>query len=278
MACGEVSPTSAVGESLLFASPKRSNQEKGDPGIARQKAPCPALLAGLGPARPSEAKAQPRSGRARTSMCSNIRAFPPSPVALLGAMTGPVDQQPKQEQGNSKSRAAAAGEPLLFGSPVQRRRAGDQARRGACRRHARFCQYTDVLSKTPPDRRVPAALSRARTRGGLSLGYFSLATQREVTRRPPTERSEGGCEAPKPTKPCEESSSSERSQKYWIPASTGERRNPDRHPAGRRRDSGARRNDGISPQIAARHEASHRTANRRDRAACAHDTDPRRSG
>jgi hypothetical protein len=82
----EVSSASAAADLLLFASPKRSKQEKGDPGIARRVAPCPALLAGLGPAR------------TRTSMCSNIRAFPPSPAALLGAMTGPVDQQPKQEQ------------------------------------------------------------------------------------------------------------------------------------------------------------------------------------
>ena len=80
---------SAVAESLFFASPKKSNQKKGDPSIALRFAQFPALLAGLGPARPSEAKAQARSGRARTSMCSNIRAFPPSPAPLLGAMTGP---------------------------------------------------------------------------------------------------------------------------------------------------------------------------------------------
>jgi len=86
VAFGRVSPTSAVGESLSLVSPRESNQREGDPGIARQRAPCPALLAGLGPAR------------TRPSMASNIRAFPPSPAALLGAMTGPIDRQPKQEQ------------------------------------------------------------------------------------------------------------------------------------------------------------------------------------
>jgi hypothetical protein len=169
MPCRTVSSASAAADLLLFESPKRSKQEKGDPGIARQRAPCPALLAGLGPAR------------TRTSMCSNIRAFSPSPAVLLGAMTG--GERRSQSNGNSrsnnKSSGPAASGPLIFGAPVQRRRAGGIARRGARTMRARFRQYTDVLSKTPPARRVPAALPRARTWGGLLFGYLSLGHSRE---------------------------------------------------------------------------------------------------
>jgi len=82
---------------------KKSNQKKGDPSIALRFAQFPALLAGLGPARPSEAKAQPRSGRARTSMCSNIRAFPPSPAPLLGAMTGPKVKSRRNSNSNKSN-------------------------------------------------------------------------------------------------------------------------------------------------------------------------------
>jgi hypothetical protein len=151
-------------------------------------------------------------------MASNIRAFPPSPAALLGAMTGgevksnsrsnrksrsksksksksrSKSKSKSKSRSRSKSRSKSKSKSksvklpacalLLLGAPVQRRRAGGIARRGARTMRARFRQYTDVLSKTPPDRRGPAASSRARTRGRLSLAYFSLATQREVSRLP----------------------------------------------------------------------------------------------
>jgi hypothetical protein len=48
-----------------------------------------------------------------------------------------------------------------------------------------FRQDRDVLSKNPGTR---TRTRRARHRGGLSLGYFSLATQREVTRWPAGQR------------------------------------------------------------------------------------------
>jgi len=55
---------------------KRGGQDTPNSRIARSKlARCPALLAGLGPERPSEAKARQRSDQARKSMCSPFALF-----------------------------------------------------------------------------------------------------------------------------------------------------------------------------------------------------------
>lgn len=51
----------------------------------------PALLAGFGPAR------------TRASMRSNMRAFPPKPAALLGALTGAESQKHKQQLATARS-------------------------------------------------------------------------------------------------------------------------------------------------------------------------------
>ncbi|MGQ0802122.1 MAG: hypothetical protein ACT4NL_18655 [Pseudomarimonas sp.] len=155
-----------------------------------------------------------------------MRAFPPSPAALLGAMTGlwvksnskgrssgnsnnnnsnnssnnsNSNSNSNNSSGNGNNRRQLSRCALwlllwFLGSPLWRRRLGDQARHGVrAWMRVRFCQYMDVLSKTPPNRRELAASSRAPHRGRLSFGYFSLAKQRKVT-RPPLRW----------TKPCEE--------------------------------------------------------------------------
>jgi hypothetical protein len=76
-------------ESLSLACPRESNQREGPPGNRASPAlqsPCPALLAGTGPAR------------TRTSMCSNMRALLPFPSALLGAIYGDSTAQQQQQQ------------------------------------------------------------------------------------------------------------------------------------------------------------------------------------
>src|SRR5688572_15202065 len=74
--------------------------------------------------------------------------------------------------------------------------------RSNCRKRARFRRYMDVPSKTPAPTHDPGGQGegmdargramqeqlpdtrKARLRGVLSLGYFSLDKQREVTRTP----------------------------------------------------------------------------------------------
>ena len=79
--CREVSSASAAAEFLSLACPRERNQRDGHPTLAPDFVRCPALLAGLGPAR------------TRASLRSNMRAFPPSPAALLGARDGRESQE-----------------------------------------------------------------------------------------------------------------------------------------------------------------------------------------
>jgi len=76
---------------FLLLVQENVTKEKDTPSRnARMKpARCPALLAGLGPAR------------TRPSMASNMRAFPPSPAPLLGARRTGFQSQ-EQEQGQPK--------------------------------------------------------------------------------------------------------------------------------------------------------------------------------
>ena len=79
----------------------------------------------------------------------------------------------------------------------------DKARRVARRMRASFPRYTDVPSENPGPTSRPEGQDarRARRRGGLSLGYFSLATQREVTRPAEPDDTSHGWRAPCHDKP-----------------------------------------------------------------------------
>jgi hypothetical protein len=136
----EVSSASAAADPLLFARAKRSGQEKARPTLAPRCARSPALLARLGPAR------------TRPSMASNMRAFPPSPAALLGARDG---------KGEPRTTARA---PLLFAldlpSRKSRRRAGGSAATaGARRKRASFSSVHGRTVEKPrrPDANPPKA-------------------------------------------------------------------------------------------------------------------------
>jgi len=154
-------------------------------------------------------------------MCSNIRTFPPSPPALLGAMSGlKVNSNSQSEQRRKPEQHLEQQQPAdqpiaratCFTANIQVVRSGSgfgfgsgsgsssssrswgplcggggweiRPVRGARMDARRFSKAQDVLSKTPPDRRELAASSRAPHRGRLSFGYFSLAIQRKVTRPP----------------------------------------------------------------------------------------------
>ena len=156
----EVSSASAAAEFLLFARAKRRNPEKARPTLAPAYGRCPALLAGLGPAR------------TRPSMASNMRAFPPSPAPRLGAIDG--------TQGR-RSEALALDPPSRRSRQQSGGSAAQRARAGSARV---FRRYMDVPSENPAGV-LRTRRSRARSPGALLFGYFLLGTQEKVTRPPP---------------------------------------------------------------------------------------------
>ena len=75
--------------------------------------------------------------------------------------------------------------PLSPGPLSRGERAEEKARRGARTMRARFPAHTDVRSenlRSPLANPEDMDVRRARIRGALSFGYFSLCTQRKVTR------------------------------------------------------------------------------------------------
>jgi hypothetical protein len=195
----EVSSASAAAEFLSLACPRERNQREGHPTLSPRFARCPALLAGLGPAR------------TRPSMASNIRAFPPSPAALLGARDG------KGEPEATACKLFALDPP----SRRSRRRAGGSVRGIAHRRCASFSPVQGRAVEKP--RRLDANPRKARawSPGRVLFGYFLLATQEKVP-RPPLRR----------TKPCEQLASWEESQ-IKMDASLGwhDEQDMDDHPS-----------------------------------------------
>ena len=93
----------------------------------------------------------------------------------------PSDVAPLLRQGLPRSALA----PGSLSAAASRRRKSPQGARAGCARVR--CQYTDVLSANPgacSRSRSGRTPKRPRPRGCLSLGYFSLGKQREVTRPP----------------------------------------------------------------------------------------------
>ena len=121
--------------------------------------------------------------------------------------TASPQHQHQHQHNNAKAMviASAIAEPLRarraafdLPSPLQRRPGGGKARRVARMDASQFgvSPWMDCR-QTPQPGRVPhrSQTGEARKRGGLSLGYFSLATQREVT-RPPKEDETAPCPWP----------------------------------------------------------------------------------
>src|SRR5690606_13291203 len=172
-------------ESLLFASPKRSNQEKGDPTSA------PPLLRSVGSLRCSESVGRRELAHPCARTCA---PFPAGFLRYSALHTGPrAERAPRPESIRPRHRPSR--EQLTACGCAARK--ADQ--RGPClaaggrrnspkgRAHdARvFFASTWMCCRKPPEpERGPVGQDarRATDRGGLSLGYFSLATQREVTR------------------------------------------------------------------------------------------------
>ena len=131
-------------------------------------------------------------------MASNIRAFPRSAAALLGATYGILAPCRFRIGGVSPRACAWSKRGVWAASPARPRwprngapcrAAGGRSTRPAgarTRRCARSRSAGCAVREPAEPVRVPAGQDarRATGRGALSLGYFSLGKQREVTRRP----------------------------------------------------------------------------------------------
>ena len=84
------------------------------------------------------------------------------------------------------ARYARCSRSLAFRAPMARRVGEGKARRVAGTTPASLSSGQDALStnRRNPPAHLEGKARKARHRGGLSLGYFSLATHREVTRPP----------------------------------------------------------------------------------------------
>jgi hypothetical protein len=173
-------------ESLLFDSPKRSNQEKGDPIVA------PILLRRIGALRYS-----PLIGRRELAHpCARTSApFPDQRLRCSARHTGFARHtafaadalRPAPERGcaNRSGLRALRGHDGRVTGPLAGRRAGaapgPQGRAQGCAR-VRAAQDALSANSRSPIAHPEAGCRRATGWGALSLAYFSLGKQREVGR------------------------------------------------------------------------------------------------
>ena len=179
-------------ESLLFACPKRSNQEKGHPGFV-QRSLCERCAL-----RCSQSGSRRVRAGARRSCAAAERGHPwprtcaPFPAGLLrySARTRAVARGAGRQSSSSGSaihpdRSEAAARMAASWGPC--RSAGGWRISPQGRAHdARvfFASTRMCCRKTPQAERALAGQDarRATGRGGLLFGYFLLATQEKVTR------------------------------------------------------------------------------------------------
>jgi hypothetical protein len=175
-------------ESLLFDSPKRSNQEKGDPTVARRS------LRERRTLRCSEPGGRRELGHPwpRTST-----PFPAGFLRYSARHTGfarhaavatrslrPAPGRHREVALGLRASALRGHDGRVTGPLAGRRAAGGSARRVARTMRAIFAPaHGGAAAKTrKPIADPEAGCRRALGWGALSLGYFSLGKQREVTR------------------------------------------------------------------------------------------------
>ena len=166
---------SPAGEVLSFASPKESNQRKGDPTSLPCGSPIWRARAGAPPTRPGKAH--------KTCLAAELgqgsALFPPA-HAKSAALKGTKTDRPHALTGRIQAQASAK-KPLVCRREAQ----SPEGKRGWLSEHcsrARFvCPAWASSSPASGDEHRRGAEGR-HARGGLFFGYFLLATQKKVTR------------------------------------------------------------------------------------------------
>ena len=167
---------SPVGELLSFASPKESNQRKGDPTSLPCGFPIWRARAGASPTRPGTGHKTPRAAE-----LGHGSALVPSAHAKSAALKGNNPVSRHRVMLTSSQALAHAWAPLVCRREAQP--AGDE--RGwvsELRSGSRFLRPARASSSPATGGEHRWGAEGRHTRGGFFFGHFLLATQKKVTR------------------------------------------------------------------------------------------------
>ena len=158
---------SPAGELLSFASPKESNQRKGDPTSLPFGSPIWCVRPGAPPTRPGKAH--------KTCLAAELEhgsALFPSASAKSAALKGGSPRYRPRVMPFHRQALAHAWKPLVCRREAQ----PDGEKRCGVSEPAR------ASSRAAPAGEHRRGAEGRHTRGGLFFGYFLLATQKKVTR------------------------------------------------------------------------------------------------
>ena len=178
---------SPVGELLSFASPKESNQRKGDPTSLPFGYPIWRARAGAPPTRPGTGHKTPRAAE-----LGHGSAFSPSAHTKSAALKGNNPRCRSRVMPPCDQAQALGVEPLVCCREAQ----PSEGKRGwvsELRSRARFVCPARASSSPASGGEHRRGAEGRHTRGGLFFGYFLLATQKKVTR--PQAKSEASAHA-----------------------------------------------------------------------------------
>jgi hypothetical protein len=167
---------SPAGELLSFASPKESNQRKGDPTSLPCGSPIWRVRTGAPPTRPGTGHKTPRAAE-----LGHGSAFSPSAHAKSAALKGNNPLCRSHVMPSHHQALAHAWEPLVCRREAQ----PPEEKRGwvsELRSRARFVCPARASSSPASGGEHRRGAEGRHTRGGLFFGYFLLATQKKVTR------------------------------------------------------------------------------------------------
>jgi len=157
---------SPVGESLSFASPKESNQRKGDPWCVGLRLPCVAR----------------RPGRRGNSPFGLRHPAPLFPGRLRYSATHKGHPCGRQRLEPNTIYVMAPPELPPSALPIWRVRTGKERNRVRAPQHGAFCAPCQGELVERPPVRAKSGTRRAAMWGRLFFGHFLLAKQKKVTR------------------------------------------------------------------------------------------------
>jgi hypothetical protein len=166
---------SPVGELLSFASPKESNQRKGDPTSLPCGFPIWRARSGASPTRPGTGHKTPRAAE-----LGHGSALTPPAHAKSAALKGESCWLPYFLQMHACAQASA-GVPLVCRREAQ----PPEGKRGwvsELRSEPRFVRLARASSSPASGGEHRRGAEGRHSRGGFLFGYFFLATQEKVTR------------------------------------------------------------------------------------------------
>lgn len=167
---------SPLGESLSFASPKESNQRKGDPTSLPCGFPIGRARAGVPPTRPGTGHKPPRAAE-----LGHGSALVPPAHAQSAALKGSTPRNRQRVQLLSDPVQVLAVKPLVCrreAQPPERKRGWVSELRS----RARFVCPARASSSPASGGEHRRGAEGRHTRGGLFFGGFLLATQKKATR------------------------------------------------------------------------------------------------